>query len=412
MAHTDAHPFAGRAALADSRDPAGAPTRSVPFLRPTTTEAGVAAVAAAARAGLTKAGGPATRRCERLLRAHHDVDTVVMTHSCTGALELSALLLGIGEGDEVIMPSFAFASSANAFVLRGATPVFVDVQADTMNIDPAAVRAALTPRTRALVVVHYAGVAAAMDELLAIARDAGIALVEDAAQALGSSHRGRPLGSLGTLGTISFDATKNLSSGTGGALLVNDPAFAAEAELLRDYGTDRARFARGEIARYRWVQAGSNLAMNELAAAYLAPQLEHLERITQRRRRIWRRYHDAFAEAERAGLVRRPVVPETCEDNAHIYALTTPTAEGRTRLLHELAADGVEAAFHYVPLHSAPAGRRHGRVHGSMRNTDEGSARLLRLPLWDDMPAAAVEQVIAAVLARLAFPSRPAAVPG
>ncbi len=377
---------------------------TVPFLRAPDSPDLLASVARAARESDLKAGGPATRRCTERLRDVLGTPAVLLTHSCTAALELSALLLDVGPGDEVILPSFGFASSANAFVLRGATPVFADVTPDTMNLDPEQVRAALTDRTRAILVVHYAGVAADMDALLELAAEAGVALVEDAAQAIGATFRGRPLGTLGTLGTISFDATKNLSSGNGGALIVNDPRLAARAEVAHDYGTDRARFARGEVERYRWIDAGANASMNELAAAYLEPQLADLEGITARRLAVWDRYHAAFAPAEAAGLLTRPVVPDHAGHNAHIYALRLPTPAARDRLLAELVAEGIEAAFHYVPLHSAPAGLRHGRAHGDLPHTVDGAACLLRMPLWSGMPEADSARVTDAVL-RLLTPA-------
>lgn len=385
---------------------AGAPTaadgaQGVPFLRTPAHAAGARAAAAAIACGELKARGPATRRCEDLLAAHLGTATILMVQSCTAALELAMLLLDLGPGDEVVMPSFGFASSANAVVLRGAVPVFVDVDPATGNIDPDAVAAAVTARTRAIVPVHYGGVAADMDRLAAIAVPRGIAVVEDAAQGIGATYRGRALGSIGCLGALSFDATKNLTSGSGGALVINDPALATRAEALRDYGTDRARFTRGEIERYRWVDAGSNFALNELAAAYLWPQLEELDAITEGRRRVWDRYHEALAPAEWAGHLTRPVVPDGCRPNGHIYAITLPTAADRERLRHDLADRGVEATFHYVPLHSAPAGLRHARAHGDLSRTESLAARLLRLPLHTDMAAHDVEHVVEALLAVL-----------
>ncbi|WP_354698693.1 dTDP-4-amino-4,6-dideoxygalactose transaminase [Paraconexibacter sp. AEG42_29] len=382
----------------------------MPFLRAEPSAAGLAAVERAVRETDLKARGAATQRCEQRLSALLDRPAaVLMVQSCTAALELSAMLLGVGPGDEVIMPSFGFASAANAFVLRGATPVFADIAPGTLNLDPAAVRAALTPQTRAILVVHYAGVAADMEALLRIAAEAGVPLVEDAAQGIGAAYRGRPLGTLGALGAISFDATKNLTAGSGGALIINDPVLAQDAETLRDYGTDRARFARGEVARYRWVLAGKNAAMNELAAAYLAPQLDDLQAITAGRRRTWDRYHAAFAGLERDGLAARPLVPAECASNAHIYALVLNSAAERTRVLAALREDGVEATFHYVPLHSAPAGEQFGRADGPLPQTTDLSARLLRLPLWNDMPDADVAHVIDAVEHRVREHATPGA---
>jgi dTDP-4-amino-4,6-dideoxygalactose transaminase len=354
-------------------------------------------VAEASAAGALKAGGEFTRRCEQQLAATLGVSAVLLVHSCTAALELAVLLLDIQPGDEVIMPSFGFPSSANAVVLRGAVPVFVDVDAATLNVDPAAVATAVTKRTKAIIVTHYAGVAADMAALAAIAARHGLTIVEDAAQGIGAGYGGRALGSIGTLGAISFDATKNLSCGSGGALVVNDPALIPAAEALRDYGTDRGRFGRGEVDRYRWIQVGSNYRMNELAAAYLWPQLGDIEPITRARRRSWRRYHEAFAPAEAAGLLQRLVVPAPCRTNGHIFGFVLPTAAGRTLLLDELRGRGVEATFHYVPLHSAPAGQVHGRAHGDLSRTDDLSRRLLRLPLYAGITESDQDHVVASV---------------
>ncbi|UTI63478.1 dTDP-4-amino-4,6-dideoxygalactose transaminase [Paraconexibacter antarcticus] len=372
--------------------------RPVPFQRTTASVSGAAAVAAAIAAGELKARGPATRRCEELLARALGAGAVLMVQSCTAALELAMRLLDLGPGDEVVMPSFGFASSANAVVLRGGVPVFVDIDPATGNVDPDAVEAAVTTRTRAIVPVHYAGVGADMDRLRAIAKPRGIALVEDAAQGIGATYRGRALGSIGSLGALSFDATKNLTSGSGGALVVNDRALVARAEALRDYGTDRARFTRGEVTRYRWIDAGSNFALNELAAAYLAPQLEELDAITAARRLVWDRFHAALGPAEWAGHLTRPVVPGECRSNAHIYAVTLPTHAAREQLRRDLGALGVEATFHYVPLHSSPAGLRHARVHGDLAGTESFAARLLRLPLHTYMAPHDADRVIEALL--------------
>lgn len=374
------------------------PTRTVPFSRPTTSVEGTAQVAAAAAQGELKARGRYTFGAEAALSDLLGGACVTLVQSCTAALELAALLLDVGPGDEVILPSFGFASSANAFVLRGATPVFADIVPGTLNLDPAATAAAVTDRTRAILVVHYAGVAADLDRLGAIAAEAGVPLIEDAAQGIGAAHRGRPLGTIGALGTISFDATKNITCGSGGALIVNDPSLVPRAEALRDYGTDRSRFTRGEVGRYRWIEAGSNLAINELAAAYLLPQIEAVAAVTADRVAIWDRYHRAFADAEAAGRLTRPVVPAGCAHNGHIYALLMPDAATRTAMLSALLERGIEATFHYVPLHSAPAGRRYGRSHGTLRRTDDLSARLLRLPLFDGIEEADADAVIDAVL--------------
>ncbi len=381
--------------------PPAAVPHDVPFTRVQPSPEGVAAVAAAVAAGDLKAGGPATARCVEVLREQLGAPGVLMVDSCTAALELSALLLEIGAGDEVIMPSFGYASAANAFALRGAVPVFVDIVPGTFAIEPAAVREAITERTRAIVVVHYAGVAADMESLLAISEEHGIPIVEDAAQAIGATFQGRPLGTLGALGAFSYDATKNVTCGAGGTLIVNDPALVERAEWLRDCGTDRAGFMRGTKSRYEWVDVGTNAALNELAAAYLEPQLRAVPELTATRRKLWDRYHGALAAVERDGLLDRPVTPAGAEHNAHAYVITLPAAGQRPGVIAGLAARGVQATFHFVPLHSAPAGLQRARSVGSLDRTTDLAGRLLRLPLWNDMTDDHVDHVVAALNAVL-----------
>lgn len=326
--------------------------------------------------------GPFTQRCHAELERITGSPNVLLTHSCTAALEMAALLCGFEEGDEVILPSYTFVSTANAFVLRGAVPVFVDIRRDTLNIDEQAIEAAITPRTRAICVVHYAGVACAMDEILAIAARHGLSVVEDAAQGMLSRYRGRHLGSLGTLGALSFHETKNVICGEGGALLVNDAALVGRAEIIREKGTNRSRFFRGQVDKYTWIEPGSSYLPGEITAAFLSAQLDEAEALTQRRLAIWNAYH-AWAEPhERAGRMRRPVVPADCEHNAHIYYLLLPDIDARTQVIESLRGDNVNAVFHYVPLHSSPAGRRYGRSHGELAVTDAVAGGLLRMPLW------------------------------
>jgi dTDP-4-amino-4,6-dideoxygalactose transaminase len=311
------------------------------------------------------------------------------------------MLLDSEPGDEVIVPSFTFVSCANAFALRGFTPIFVDVRPDTLNLDPDAVAAAITPRTRAIVPVHYGGIACDMDRLGELAADERLTLIEDAAHALPADWHGRPLGSIGSLATFSFHETKNVHCGEGGALAINDPMLVQRAEILQEKGTDRSRFMRGEVDKYTWVDMGSSYLMSEVAAAFLWAQLEAIDAVTATRRDIWARYHAAFAELEAGGIVRRPVVPDGCEHSAHVYYLLLPTARERDQLIAGLAARGVHAVFHYVPLHSSPAGRRLGRAVGDMRVTDAVSERLVRLPLWSAMSTDVVEAVIGAVFSAL-----------
>ncbi|MEN1972192.1 dTDP-4-amino-4,6-dideoxygalactose transaminase [Luteimonas sp. MJ204] len=354
----------------------------IPFNRPCMTGDELANIAAAHSAGHLSGDGAFTRRCHAWLERETGAARALLTHSCTAALEMSALLADVGPGDEVIMPSYTFVSTANAFALRGATPVFVDVREDTLNLDETLVEAAVTARTRAICVVHYAGVACEMDAILDIAARHGLLVVEDAAQALMSRYRGRPLGSLGALGTFSFHETKNVMCGEGGALLVNDPALAGRAEIIREKGTNRGRFRRGEVDKYTWCGLGSSYLPGEVTAAFLAAQLDHARELTDGRLALWRRYHDWADSHERAGRVRRPVVPEHCEHNAHMYYLLAPDAAARGRILESLRADGVLSVFHYVPLHSSPAGARLGRAHGGLEVTDDIAARLFRLPMW------------------------------
>lgn len=326
--------------------------------------------------------GPFTHRCHRALEAMTASPHALLTHSCTAALEMAALLCDLRPGDEVIVPSYTFVSTVNAFALRGAVPVFVDIREDTLNLDERLLEAAITERTRAICVVHYAGVACAMDEIMAIAARHGLMLIEDAAQAILSRYRGRHLGTLGALGTLSFHETKNVICGEGGALLVNDESLFARAEIIREKGTNRSRFFRGEVDKYSWVELGSSFLPGEITAAFLAAQLEEAERLTARRQRIWDTYH-AWADAhERDGVVRRPVIPPWCEHNAHMYYLLMPDLQMRTRFITMLRDAGVYAVFHYVPLHSSPAGQRYARTHGELQVTDSVADRLVRMPLW------------------------------
>lgn len=355
---------------------------SIPFNRPYMTGGELDNIAAAHAAGHLSGDGAFTKRCQTWLEHSTGARRALLTHSCTAALEMSALLADIGDGDEVILPSYTFVSTANAFVLRGATPVFVDIRADTLNLDESLIEAAITPRTRAICVVHYAGVACEMDAIMAIAARHGLLVIEDAAQAVLSRYRGRALGGIGALGALSFHETKNVISGEGGALLVNDAALVERAEVIREKGTNRSRFFQGLVDKYTWIEPGSSYLPNEITAAFLAAQLDHAEALTQRRLALWARYH-AWAEAhERAGRLRRPVVPDGCEHNAHMYYLLLPDAAARTAMLESMRADDVHAVFHYVPLHSAPAGKRFGRAHGDMAVTDSAAGRLLRMPMW------------------------------
>jgi len=326
--------------------------------------------------------GPFTKACNTWLRERTGAHSALLTHSCTAALEMAALLLRLKPGDEVILPSFTFVTSASAFALRGAVPVFVDIRHDTLNIDENLIEKAITPRTKAICVVHYAGVSCEMDTIMAIAARHGLAVVEDAAQGIMSSYRGRPLGTIGDLGAFSFHETKNVISGEGGALLCRDAKFADDAEIIREKGTNRSRFFRGQVDKYTWVDVGSSYLPGEITAAFLNAQLEQADEITARRLAIWDRYHEWAARHEAAGRLRRPIIPAECTHNAHMYYLLLPNLEARSRFISRLRDQGVQAVFHYIPLHSSPAGEQFGRVSGSLEVTNEISDRLVRMPLW------------------------------
>ena len=365
----------------------------IPFNKPHLTGREFTYIQQAVEHGQLSGNGQFTGQCHEWLERQLGARRVLLTHSCTAALEMTALLLDLKAGDEVIMPSFTFVSTANAFVLRGATPVFVDIRPDTLNLDAQLVEAAITPATRAIVPVHYAGVACDMDALLSIARRHGLAIIEDAAQGVLSTYRGRPLGSIGDLAAISFHETKNVISGEGGALVINNPAFIERAEILWEKGTDRSRFRRGQIDKYTWVDVGSSFLPGELTAAFLWAQLQEAHTITSERVNLWDRYHETSAALAGSG-VTRPTVPPECVHNAHMYYVLLPRQLPRGEVLSELNRRNVNAVFHYVPLHSAPAGRRFGRVATSMAVTDDVSDRLIRLPLWVGMEPQVPAQVV------------------
>ncbi|MDH2424129.1 dTDP-4-amino-4,6-dideoxygalactose transaminase [Sphaerisporangium sp. TRM90804] len=370
----------------------------VPFNRPYVTHNQLDYVTEAVRDGFTCGDGPFTRRAARLLGELTGAGHVLLTTSCTHALEMSAMLLDLAPGDEVITPSFAFVSSASAYATRGAVPVFADSRPDTLNIDERLVEAAVTERTRAVVVVHYAGVACAMDEIGRIAERYGLAVVEDNAHGLGGFYRGGPLGSFGAMATLSFHSTKNVQCGEGGALLVGDPALAERAEIIREKGTDRSRFFRGQVDKYRWVDIGSSYLPSDILAAQLTAQLESFGEIQARRHAAWRVYHEGLAGWAAAQGVARPAVPDGCAHPAHLYYLLLPDLANRQALIGHLAARGVQAAFHYQPLHAAPAGLRYGRVApGGCPVAEDVADRLVRLPLFADLGEAGAARVAEAV---------------
>jgi dTDP-4-amino-4,6-dideoxygalactose transaminase len=354
----------------------------IPFNRPYLVGHELDNITQAHVMGQLSGDGSFTRSCHAWLERRLGTHKALLTHSCTAALEMAAILLDLQPGDEVIMPSFTFVSTANAVVLRGAVPVFVDIRPDTLNIDEALIELAITPRTRAIFVVHYAGVACEMDTIMAIAARHSLRVIEDAAQAILSLYKGRPLGSIGDMAALSFHETKNVISGEGGALLINDKALIERAEVIREKGTNRSKFFRGQVDKYTWVDLGSSYLPSELIAAFLAAQLEEADQITRRRLAMWNRYHTWAAPLEAAGLLRRPVVPAECTHNAHMYFLLLRGLEARTRFIETMKAAGIGTVFHYIPLHSSPAGRRYGRTSGTLAHTEAASDCLVRLPLW------------------------------
>lgn len=366
----------------------------IPFNKPYMTGRELEYIGQAHANGMLAGDGTFTKRCHEWLERRTGSSKALLTHSCTAALELSALLTDIEPGDEVIMPSYTFASTANAFVLRGARPVFVDVREDTLNLDERLLEDAMTARTRAIVPVHYAGVACEMDSIMDIAARHGVRVLEDAAQAVMATYKGRALGSIGHLGSYSFHETKNVISGEGGALLVNDPVLSGRAEVLREKGTDRSRFFRGEVDKYTWQEAGSSFLPGEIVAAFLWAQLERADWITESRMGLWRRYHEMLEPLEGRGLIRRPIVPAECGHNAHMYYVLLAPDIDRQPVLAEFRRHDIWPVFHYVPLHSSPAGVRLGRTHGELRVTDSIAARLMRLPMWIGMSEAQQAEVV------------------
>ena len=374
-------------------DSAHLTTSMISFNRPHMTGRELECIEEAVARGQLAGDGSFTRKCQEWLEERLGARRVLLTHSCTAALEMAALLLDLGPDDEVIMPSFTFVSTANAIVLRGARPVFVDVRRDTLNLDERLIEQAVTPRTRAIMPVHYGGVACEMQAIREIADHHGLHVVEDAAQALLSSYRGRPVGSLGQLAALSFHETKNVISGEGGALVINESTFVERAEVLRQKGTDRARFALGLVDKYTWVDLGSSFLPGELTAAFLWAQLERADAITSERLRLWQRYEESGGRLRDLGF-SCPTVPADRTHNAHLFYVLLPEGMSRSAVLAEMNRRGVNAVFHYVPLHSSPAGQRFGRVGTPMSVTEDCSARLIRLPLWVGMGVDAVDRVV------------------
>jgi dTDP-4-amino-4,6-dideoxygalactose transaminase len=370
----------------------------IPFNKPCLTGKELLYVAEAILRGHAAGDGVFTKNCHAFLEQHFGVPRALLTTSCTHALEMSAILLNVSEGDEVIVPSFTFVSTVNAFVLRGATPVFADVRPDTLNIDEAQLPRLITPRTKAIVPVHYAGVGCEMDAILALSREHGIAVVEDNAHGLFARYKGRYLGTFGCLATQSFHETKNVICGEGGALLVNDPVLADRAEILREKGTNRSRFFRGQVDKYTWVDVGSSYLPSDMLAAYLFAQLQEAEAIQRKRRTIWERYWSGLDLWAKEAGVRLPVIPDHCEQAYHMFYLLLPNLAARQAFIEHLKSRGILSVFHYIPLHLSEMGRKFGGSENQCPVTESISDRLVRLPFFNDLSEREQNEVIDAVL--------------
>jgi dTDP-4-amino-4,6-dideoxygalactose transaminase len=369
----------------------------IPFNRPYTTGDEFGYIQEAIDNLHLSGNGPFTERCSRWMEERLGCERALLTFSCTSALEMAMLVAGIGPGDEVIMPSFTFPTTASSVALRGAVPVFVDIREDTLNLDERLVEAGVTSRTRAIVPVHYAGVACNLDELSETAARYDLVVIEDAAQGFSAAYRDLPLGTVGDLGCLSFHETKNLTCGEGGALLVNRAEWIERAEILQEKGTNRSQFLRGQVDRYTWIDLGSSFLTSEINAAFLWAQIEHVDEILARRTVIWSAYHERLAPLEEDARLRRPRIPRECLHNAHMYYVLVDDVDRRDRLIEALAAQNVQALFHYVPLHSSVAGERFGRVAGELPVTDRASGTLVRLPMWVEMSESDVDRVCRAV---------------
>jgi dTDP-4-amino-4,6-dideoxygalactose transaminase len=373
-------------------------TIRIPFNKPSVVGSELIYVGLAVAGGHASGDGPFTKRAQAMLEKCLGAKRVLLTTSCTSALELAALLCDLQPGDEVIVPSYTFVSTANAFVLRGARPVFVDIRPDTLNIDERLIEQAITPRTRAIFPIHYAGVACEMDAIMDIANRHGLLVVEDAAQGVSARYKDRWLGTIGHLGCYSFHETKNISCGEGGALVINDPAMEDRAEILREKGTNRSQFIRGQVEKYSWVDVGSSYVLSDMLAAFLVGQIENIEKITRRRGEIFDRYSAILAPLVERGLIQIPVMPQHSTPNYHMFYVLTADIEERTALAAHLRAAGILAVFHYVPLHSSPFAQSLGVPQTNLPRTEELSARLLRLPMYFDLTDWEVEEVASMVL--------------
>ena len=366
----------------------------IPFNKPFSTGNEVKYIRDAIDRGHLSGNGEYTKRCQSWLKENLGTAKALLTHSCTAALEMAAILADVRPGDEIIMPSYTFVSTANAFVLRGGVPVFVDIRPDTLNIDETRIEAAITRKTKAIVPVHYAGVACEMDAIMAIAEKHRVLVIEDAAHAIMSRYKGRLLGSIGHMAALSFHETKNITSGEGGALLINDDRFSERAEVVWEKGTNRSKFFRGEIDKYTWIDIGSSYLPGEITAAFLWAQLEQAETLVASRRSLWDIYHQAMEKFEREKIIRRPFIPVECTHNGHMYHLLLPDLRSRNAFIAFLSDRGIHAVFHYLPLDLSPAGKTYGRTHGEVNITHEISDRVVRVPLWCGLDTASIDHIL------------------
>jgi len=372
----------------------------IPFNKPYMTGKEFFYISEAESNFMLAGNGSFTMRCQKWLEKYKKSHKALLTNSCTAALEMAAIILNIQPGDEVIMPSYTYVSTANAFVLRGGVPVFVDIRTDTLNIDENLIEAAISPRTKAIVPMHYAGVACEMDAIMNIAIKYDLMVIEDTAQGIMATYKNKPLGSIGHLACLSFHETKNIISGQGGALLINNASLAPKALVVREHGTNRTQFTQGQVDKYTWHDIGSNYMLGEMVAAFLWAQMEEAEDITQKRLRSWEHYHKILAPIEEEGFIKRPVIPTNCQHNAHIYYILIAEGIDRKAVLDELLINEISSVFHYIPLHSSPAGKQYGKTHGELTNTNDLSNRLIRLPLWIGLSEPQQEKV-AKVLKRV-----------
>lgn len=371
---------------------------TIPFNKPYASKNGIIYLQEAIQSNKLAGDGEFTKKCNKWLENNLKCSKALLTTSATSALEMSALLTGIKSGDEVIMPSFTFTSTANPFVLRGAKLKFIDIRPDTMNMDEKLIEAAITRKTRAICVVHYGGVACEMDYIQSIAKKHGLKIIEDAAHSLLAEYKNQPLGTIGNLGCFSFHETKNYTCGEGGALILKDDEYKEHAEIIREKGTNRAKFLRGQVDKYTWVELGSSYLPSELCAAYLYAQLEMAVEINNRRKEIWQYYNDGFGILEKEGKVDLQKVPSGCKPNGHLFYLKVKDIKERDNLIKYLKEHGVNSVFHYIPLHSAPAGKKYGTFVGEDRYTTKDSERLLRLPLYFELDRNDCDRIIQSIM--------------